>query len=184
MSKGLCPNPVFLGRDSFTRFIRHKARRSVLEQSTDSRNHRLPQLPPKTHLLDEIYQIYRKWMKSYQIFMLRELLSSKPRRKIKIPMNSCFFFVLCMCNGSSIGCQVPSTLRKIIIVNSNWSTRINFTEWTKERYSRDRLPPKITFSFQVDHCHHFDGEVEVEYETLMGAGEWRDIKQRVNSLPD
>ena len=26
--------------------------------------------------------------------------------------------------------------------------------------------------------------MEVEYETLMGAGEWRDIKQRVNSLPD
>ena len=96
------------------------------------------------------------------------------------------FFSFYACNGSSIGCQVSSTLRKIIIVNSNWSTRINFTEWTKERYSRDRLPPKITFSFQVDHCHQFDGEleVEVEYETLMGAGEWRDIKQRVNSLPD
>ena len=50
LGKGLCPNPVFLGRDSFARFISHKARRSVPENLTDSRNHRLPPLPPATHL--------------------------------------------------------------------------------------------------------------------------------------
>ena len=39
--KGLCPNPVFLGRDSFARFISHKApEKLVPENLTDSRNHR------------------------------------------------------------------------------------------------------------------------------------------------
>ena len=49
LGKGLCPNPVFLGRDSFARFISHKAPEKLVPENL-SRNHRLPPLPPTTHL--------------------------------------------------------------------------------------------------------------------------------------